>query len=90
MSQALYLVNTDHMEGKLRSGGRIPRLLKAGATNEQIVEELYLAALGRHPTDAEMQAALEYVGAAGEANRLQAFQDVLWALLNTKEFLFNH
>lgn len=90
MSQALYLLNTDHMEAKLRSGARIPRLIKAGASDQEIVEELYLAALGRHPTAAEMQAALEYVGAAGQKNRVQALQDVLWAILNTKEFLFNH
>ena len=90
MSQALYLVNTNHMEGKLRSGARIQRLIKAGASNEQIIEELYLAALARRPTEQEFQAALAYVEQAGPKQRVQALQDVLWAILNTKEFLFNH
>ncbi len=90
MSQALYLINTNHMESKLRSGRRITRLIQAGLSDEQIIEELFLAALSRRPTAEELQATVGYVAAAGKKGRQLALQDVLWALLNTKEFLFNH
>jgi hypothetical protein len=89
MPQALYLINTDHLEGKLRGGQRIKRLLAAGKSDAEIVEEFYLAALSRLPTDGEKVKTLEYLSAKKDA-REQAFQDVLWALLNTKEFMFSH
>jgi hypothetical protein len=64
---------------------RLGRLLKAGKSNREIVEELFLASLCRPPSAAERSALLARVERA--ADRRGALEDVLWALLNSKEFL---
>lgn len=89
MPQALYLINTDHLENKLRSGQRIKRLIAEGKDDSAIVNELYTAAISRQPSDDERARLLEYIGSRKD-QREAALQDMLWALLNTKEFMFNH
>jgi hypothetical protein len=64
---------------------RIGRLVSHGRTDREIVEEFYLAALCRFPTSLEWQTATTYVERA--SNRRAALEDVLWALVNAKEFL---
>jgi hypothetical protein len=54
-----------------------------------VVDEIYLGALSRFPTTEERQRVLEYLSGK-KAGRAQAMQDVAWAVLNAKEFLFNH
>ena len=54
----------------------------------ELVTELYLAALSRKPVEGEMAAAVKHIGAA--ADRRLALEDVGWAILNSKEFLFQH
>jgi hypothetical protein len=71
------------------AGGRVQQLLKDGRPDRDKVRDLYLLALCREPTGEELAATLAYV----EARRSEpaaAYEDVLWAILNTKEFLFNH
>jgi hypothetical protein len=65
---------------------RLGRLLAAGRSDRAIIEELYLAALSRPPREGEWRPAVAYVAKAKD--RRQALEDVLWALLNAKEFLF--
>lgn len=89
MPQALYLINTDHLEGKLKNGQKIKRLIAENKDDVAIVNDLYVAAISRLPTDEERTRMLEYVGNRKD-RREAAFQDMLWALLNTKEFMFNH
>lgn len=89
MGQELYLVSSAQLDGKVSKSPRIDRLMKAGKSDAEIVEELYLAALSRPCSDEEKQKVLTHVAAQSGA-RKQALQDVMWALLNTKEFLFNH
>jgi hypothetical protein len=74
----------------------------AGQTGslDDLIAELYLRAFSRPPTDAELRAARDYVTAkesaaaesdeARRAARQVAFEDLAWAIINTKEFLFNH
>jgi hypothetical protein len=89
LAQVLLLSNSDEIENKLANGeGRVARLIKDKKTDEQAIEELYLAALSRMPTQEEMGKSVVYV--AGGPNRQQSLEDVLWSLLNSKEFLFNH
>lgn len=89
--QALHLSNGDTILQKLASKeGRVESLLAGGAPNYRIVEELYLAALSRYPTDAELTQLLDELTAAGEPNRRTAVEDVFWAVLSSREFLFNH
>ncbi len=89
LAQVLLLSNSDEIENKLSNGaGRIARLVKEEKPNEQAIEELYLAALSRLPTPEESGKMIPYVAASSD--RKQALEDVLWTLLNSKEFLFNH
>jgi hypothetical protein len=66
-------------------GNRLGRLLAAGKTDREIVEELYLAALGRMPTAKEQALAAEFLGKAKD--RRTGLEDLVWGLLNAKEFL---
>lgn len=89
IAQALALLNSQAMQEKLKSGECVlPELLKANPSDAAVLETLYLRALARRPTAAEARALLALVRQA--PNREEGFQDVLWALLNSKEFLFNH
>ncbi len=89
LSQALQMINGPLVHGKLRdANNRFRKLVAANKTNEEIVDELYLAALCRKPSEAEMKAAIAHIGA--QKDRLEALEDVCWAILNAKEFLFQH
>ena len=89
LGHALQLVNGPTLKAKLVApDNRIGRLLKAGRPDAAVVRELYLATLTRPPTAAEEAAVLKHVAAA--ADKRQAWEDVQWALVNTKEFLFRH
>ncbi len=57
-------------------------------SNEQVIEELYLAALSRPPGAREKPKLLSYFAAAPD--RRQALEDLAWALINSKEFQFRH
>jgi hypothetical protein len=88
LRQELYLVNSDQLEGKVAGSPRLKRLLQdKNKTDAEILDEFYLSILSRLPTDGEKQQALSYLGKEPK-NRAQAVQDIVWALLNTKEFLF--
>jgi hypothetical protein len=89
LAQALHLLNSGDVQGKLgNAGGRLTALLKDKKSDAEVLEELYLAAYARRPTADEARKVLVYL--AEEKDRKAAFEDVLWALLNSKEFLFNH
>ena len=87
MRQAMHMLNSPQIEGRLGSSPRLKRL--ASEKDDQVVEELYLAALSRLPGESEKAKALAYLD-RNKKNRSQSIQDLLWAILNTKEFLFNH
>lgn len=89
LSQALQMINGPTVHNKLRDDkGRINRLIEAGVADGDIVKELYLWSLGRPPTKTELLAATEHVESSEQ--RRQGLEDVGWALLNSKEFLFQH
>lgn len=88
LSQALHLLNGDTVQNKIQSGGVVKRLLDEKKTPDEVIEELYLRSLGRTPTDAERGELARLVGE--NDNKQQALEDVFWALLNSREFLFNH
>ena len=71
---------------KLAQSRRLASLVKGKATDEAAVEELFLGTLSRKPTDKEKDEAVKYI--KGEKIRTTALQDVLWALINTREFVF--
>jgi hypothetical protein len=89
LSQVLHLANSPEVEDKIANGnGRVAKLVQAKATPEQAVEELYLAALARYPTPEDKKKALEYLAKKQDLRR--GLEDLTWALLNSREFMFNH
>lgn len=89
LAQALHLVNSTLLHAKVTGEtSRVGKLLKANATDEDITTDLYLATFGRRPTPEEVSAVKELVATA--PNRAEGFQDILWTLLNSSEFVFNH
>jgi hypothetical protein len=88
LSQALHLINGSTVEEKISQGGVIKRLIVAKKTPKEIVTELYLRSFGRFPTDNEMNRLEPHWGVSEEQPAV--FHDVFWALLNAKEFMFNH
>jgi len=102
LAQSLHFINASDIKSKLLfKDGRADRLAKAEASStEAQVKELYLAAFSRPANSQELETALEYLAeprlsadgkpiSAPDATR-ENLQDLLWALMNTKEFLFNH
>jgi hypothetical protein len=101
LAQSLHMINAPDIRGKLaHANGRAERLAKDTRPAEAKVRELYLAAFAREPQPDELKAALEYlneprVNTAGQKVDPQKaarenLQDLLWAIMTTKEFLFNH
>jgi hypothetical protein len=89
LSQALQLLNGPAVQRRLTDpDNRLRRLVREGKADPEIVEECYLAALCRTPTKSESEKALGYV--ANHPDREKALEDVLWAILNSKEFIFQH
>lgn len=87
LAQALHTLNGDTLAGKIADKkGRIGTLLAAKKTPDEIVEEIYLAALSRFPTAAERSQAQQFL--SENENAEEVYQDLLWALMNSKQFLF--
>jgi hypothetical protein len=91
MVQVLHISNGDTINQKLQAkGNRLDEMLGSGMSQETIVEEAYLAALSRLPTDAEKSQLLAVLAEAGPADKRAALEDLFWSILSSKEFLFNH
>lgn len=88
LSQALHLLNGDTVNAKITQGRLVANRLKESKTPKQIIEELYIRCLSRKPTDREAASMEEIV--ANEENKQQALEDIFWATLNSREFVFNH
>ena len=89
LRQTLYFLNSEQLEGKLSNSPHLKRLLAANKPDAEILDDIYLNTLSRLPTGGERKRLLDYL-AAKKSARAQAVQDVAWAVLNAKEFLFNH
>ena len=89
LAQALHLLNSEEVQTKLsRAGGRADELAKDKRTDAEKVEELFLWAFSRKPTEEQSKAALEHIG-KNDKNKKIAYENIIWALINTKEFIFN-
>jgi hypothetical protein len=89
LNQALHLVSADSIQPKLVSPeGNLKKLLASSLDVEAVVEELYLGTLSRMPDAEERKLAAGAISRAGD--RRKGLEDVFWALLSSKEFLYNH
>lgn len=91
MPQVLHLYNGKTLNEKLLSpDSSLSKALAAGATNDTLIDELYLSSLSRLPNASERIKVLEILSSAPEAERRQAIEDLYWSVLTSREFLFHH
>jgi hypothetical protein len=89
LAQALQLINGPAVNDRLRNpNNRIGKLLAAKKSDTEMVSELFLVTLSRTPTADESKAMLDHV--TRSMDKRKAWEDVHWALINSKEFLFRH
>ena len=87
LPQMLHIRNSEELEAKIKQGGgRLDSLLK-NPDNKTVIEDLYLNTVSRLPTESEQQ---QIAAALAKDPREAVFPDLFWALLNSKEFAFNH
>ena len=89
LPQALNLVNGKTISDAVAdAGGRVSKAILSGRSDRELVTELYLASMSRAPRAAELESGVKYLQAGtGHAARAQ---DLLWALVNSKAFLYNY
>ncbi len=93
LTQALHAINGETLNQKLAaSQGLVSKLANPGTSNEAVVEGIFAAALSRPPTATERSRLIDALARAGEApdKRRAAIEDVAWAVLTSREFVFNH
>ena len=91
LSQALHLLNGDTTQQRIRQGKVVENLLKENKSPSEVITHLYLTVLSRPPTDMEREKLLAAVTEHKDpATTREALEDTFWALLNSKEFIFNH
>ena len=88
--QSLHLMNSSGLQGKLvNAKGRVAAWGASKASAEDLIREIYLSAFSREPDSVEVETAMKHLGREG-VSRPEAVQDLVWALVNTAEFVFNH
>lgn len=87
VQQALLLMNTPAFRGAISATGnsRLAQIVRQHRDDQDAISEVYLLALSREPTDRELQICQQYLQTVD--NRNEAYEDTLWALLNSSEFL---
>ncbi|MFK7735414.1 MAG: DUF1549 and DUF1553 domain-containing protein [Pirellulaceae bacterium] len=88
LSQALHLLNGASTQGKVAQGKLISTWLEQNATVPEAITRIYIRCLSRMPTEGELQNLTKLVSEAG--NNQVGLEDAFWAVLNSREFLFNH
>jgi hypothetical protein len=86
--QTLIMINSPYIENKIRQGGTLREVVAGAQTDEDMVRRLYLRTFCRAPGPAEVARAAALL--KGAENRKEAAQDLLWALVTSREFFFNH
>ncbi len=89
LAMILHLLNSEEVQGKLATnGGRADKLAKDMRPDEEKITELFLLTVGKKPTAEQLKLAKEQL-VKHEKNKKLAYENILWALINTKAFLFN-
>jgi hypothetical protein len=91
ITQVLHIANGDTINQKLAAKtSQVSKILEEKIPDEKIIDDLYLNSLSRYPKEIEKTKLLEILEAAPESERRQVVEDIYWAVLSSKEFLFNH
>lgn len=89
-AQELHLLNSTNVQSRIERSWRLKGLLRTAKGNRRmIINQIYLTVLSRYPSQGELAAAEKYLGTKG-LGVTQAANDLTWALINTKEFLYRH
>jgi hypothetical protein len=89
MKQVLFLLNSTQITDKINKSKKLKELTDNTSSKEKLIAEIYLMVLNRYPLQTETAAILTYFADA-KKDKYQNTNDLVWALINTKEFLFNH
>ena len=88
LSQSLHLLNGETTGNRIKQGDLVGKMLAAKKSPEQILEEVYIRCMARKPTPEETSRIMVLVNA--ETDKKKALEDAFWAVLNSREFMFNH
>ncbi len=92
LAQCLHLLNSKEIQEQLTSINGRPALMANDNTMSDVLKlrQLYMISFSREPSTNEINFAHSYLEKKGEQQKKSAYEDIIWAMLNTKEFLFNH
>ena len=91
MVQVLHIANGDTLNEKLeKKDNRVDKLIAEFKDNKDLIREAYLLTLLREPKEDETEKLAAAMGEGGEAKRRELVEDLLWSLMSSREFLFNH
>ena len=82
------MINSPYVDSKVRSGNTITAVLDHADTDEELIKNLYLRTFNREPTATEISRTVPLIQKAKD--RREGAQDLLWALVTSREFFFNH
>jgi hypothetical protein len=88
LSQSLHLLNGNTVGPKIQQGNIVGKMLQEKKTPAQIIENIYVRCLTRLPTEEENAKLLAMVTSASD--KKQTLEDIFWAVMNSREFMFNH
>ena len=88
LSQALHMAVGDTLKDRLSTGGKVKQFMLSQNTTEGIIEEIFIHTLSRRPTREEVESFGELIG--DNVTDSAVYEDILWGLLNSTEFMFNH
>jgi hypothetical protein len=86
--QTLHMINSPYIDNKIRGGAAVPAVVKLTQSDGDLVKELYLRTFCRPPAPAEAAKAVQILKTA--KSRAEGAQDLMWALITSREFYFNH
>jgi len=89
--QVLNISNGDTINGKLAAAdNRLTRWLTEASSDEELLNEVFLTCVARVPSEAETAEILSLLGSAKPEDRRELLEDLVWSILSSREFLFNH